>query len=664
MLKYVSCYPRSGARLQRGARLRILGDTGGRGVIYMVNTQKTTSIEIVQPDGSSITALLFNEYMDIINADLSPDNELIHITNRVSSNKGFAFSSIICHIHSTARSKEFISEQPIIAFFLNDNNPPSYQLIHIVGDKMAHIQATLSKKQVDIERLRGGINIPSVIHWSYHRDLSTLYVIHEINNQYQLSEFNIKNIKSSGHSPFTVSINSQSKLPDELSLNPLATMHIPFFRTFKNRIFVTRYHSKVCIIQQLFDNPDGCLMFSVNTYPRPFFNIVTVPNAPCDLPLCFLQFSSVIVAFVPNHFVCFVDISQTPPFMSLQMKPFCTSPCGDCSSPIQIANCIIDLNSCDIYQISIDLSQAGVFAKSMDKSKWDLMALIAARLENVDSYVGIFDLLQRMGDVNNVFHFFRRLFKFIGFETMPRSMSGHLLPKRQQSMVLSRPQSLVHHQRFVSESSKAPHFNALPDSILSRLTEIDTEFPSASSVTRKHAFRNIIKSMMQRNTSLKFEKAAQKAMSKLESQNSLSLLLRASIDKWCSSIKPDIFWEFIICFVMENESIFSDFPSIMVLRDEVENLFASFGTESMRRVLEHSKVINPRQRHDSKDEMEFWLNRIDLPVANDETTSSASSKSMKYLVNRRNNSSSNELSETGSSFYWGEKADFSERTKF
>ena len=121
MLGFTEFFPKNGFRAQKGTRCRIVGETGSKSVLYMVNNSKQTLIEVVSADGESITALQFNEYIDVINADLSPDIELLHITKRITSSKGFAFSSILYHIHSSAKSREIISDKPIYSFFIPDS---------------------------------------------------------------------------------------------------------------------------------------------------------------------------------------------------------------------------------------------------------------------------------------------------------------------------------------------------------------------------------------------------------------------------------------------------------------------------------------------------------------------------------------------------------------
>ena len=355
MLSFCERFPRKGIRNAKGIRSRVVGEFEGKKLLYSINNSKQTSIEVISSDGDSITAISFHEYMDIVNASLSPDNEFCHFTKRITSKNGFAFCSIFYHIHTNTKSKEFISNYPIKAFFCSSSNPQFYSVLHIIGSKINHLKVSFVKESVNCEIFRGGITIGNVISYNYFRQNDTLFVLNEQKQQNYFTEYNLKTLKTI--SSFPVNINNLSKLPSELALNPLSPAHLPYFRIKNNRIFCTKYGSKVCIIQQLFENVESCLQFNICMYPGQFNTIISVPNASSDLPLCIQQFNSLIFAFVVNSFICIIDIAQNPPFISLQTHPlFCTGVCSDCAAPLPIRNHIIDLNDGNVYEVNISLS--------------------------------------------------------------------------------------------------------------------------------------------------------------------------------------------------------------------------------------------------------------------------------------------------------------------
>ena len=659
MLNFSEFFPQKGSRAQKGSRSRIIGQFGCSKLLYLVNNSKETSVELVSPDGESITALQFNEYIDIINADLSSDFEILHITRRITSQKGFAFLSIFYHIHSPAKSREFVSEKPITSFFLPDCSSPDYYLLHIVDHKISHIHIQLTKSNIAVEVMRGGVNIPAVVSFTYHRSTAKLMVIHEIKNNPHFSEFNLNNIKVATNIPMPVFIHPLSKLPPELALSPLSPMHLPYFRTMCNRIFCTKYGSNICVIQQLFENVDLFMQFSVNMYPRHFSTIITVPNVHCDLPLCYQQFGSVLFLFVVNQFVCVIDIAQNPPFITMQMNPFSSGVLSDCSASLPLSHHLIDLNSGDVFQVSVPLTNYKMFAPVMDRNKWDMMALLCARIQDSKLISSVIKLLYTCADPINVVYVIRKIFHYLQCDLiatpdvkkkLTRQLSTGarypdrllpLSPTRSVAMISPPPSavlpqthiSLQQQNMFTSQGSyktqmrsksiRSIHRRDLSESIRMRLSEIEEEFPSSSFVPRRKTYRKLLNQMLSESRShKKIEEAANKAIARLESQNNASLIFRSSLDTWKNEDSPDEFWQFIIFFSFLSETILNDFPSIMVLRNETENLFDEIGPDPMFRAFRAHHVFNATSaRRNKAEEVNYWKER----VLNEDDSSSSDS---------------------------------------
>ena len=644
MLSFKEQFPRKGTRCSKGTRVRIIGEADGKKLLFSVNNSKQTSIELVSPDGESITALSFNEYLDVINADLSSDNEFLHITKRITSNKGFAFSSIIYHIHSSARSREYVSNSPIYAFFLPDTKAQNFSLIHVVGNKMSHLNCVLGKGSIQIEVNRGGINIPNIISYTFHRSTQFLIVLHEVKNQNVLSEFNLKNFKSGNTSPIPIFVHPNSKLPPELSLSPLSPLHLPFFRCKMNRIFSTRYGSKICVIQQLFESVDGCLTFNICMYPRQFNTIVTVPTATADLPLCIQQFHSLIFAFVVNNFICLIDISQNPPFISLQMQPFCSGACSDCASPLPLSHHVVDLNSGDVFEVSVSLKMSSLFAKSMDKQRWDMMAVIASRTQSPEIISSLLNLANLMNDPFIFIQFAKKLFSLLSFEA---KNSNRIPLKRTRSMFSGSKNTILTREASRSEGFRISQNISEP--VIARLKEIESEFPSASSITRRKIFRRLVKQIMTNKGIRRLDDAAQQALFKLELQDNYCLVIRKGIDLWLEQCKPDQFWQFIIEFAILNESIFTNFPAIFVLKDEAEAVFQEIGSVPMYCSFRSHHIIGMTPKSPKKiKEIRHWREKIPIfngtESDNSASLSSRSSKSSTFVVQRESSNDASDIS--------------------
>lgn len=607
MLSFEACFPPTKSRLEKGVRSRIIGESKGNTLLYCVNNQKQTLIELVKSNGESMTALSFAEYIDIVNADLSPDNEVIHVTRRITSNKGFAFVSKIYHIHSQAKSRDFVSDTPIYSFFLPESKFPKYSLLHIVGNKISHIRATLQKSDIQIEVYRGGINIPNVVSWTYHRSTNLFIVLHEIKSSHiVLSEFNLHQIQNGSTVPIQIQVHPNSKLPHEISLNPMASMHIPFFRCKTNRIFSTHYGSKICIIQQLFKNIDEPLAFSINMYPRNFSTIISVPNTPCDLPLVYMQFGCLIFCYVVNRFVCVVDISQNPPFISLQMNPYSAGPVGDCSSHIPLRHHIVDIATGDVYYTKLTMAGYSTFVRSMDLARWDLMAIICAKYQDPAAFAAILALVELCDDPFALIHFAQKLFRYINGENRYSKLKAQ---RKAQPQTLRRQHSLfVTRQPLSAPIERSPK---LPEAITSRLAQIEEEFPTASFVSRKKAFWAYIKTQMTDSITRVLEDAAAKAIQKLEHQNVASLMIRNAVDLWISDYKPQQFWQFLVEFALLNETVLLDFPAVTDLREESELLLTSIASEEMRRTFRAHRVFRAAiAQNDKLSESRYWRSRI------------------------------------------------------
>ena len=666
MLSFNEFFPKKGQRAQKGSRLRVIGETERKKLLYLVNNSKETSIQVVSPDGESITALQFNEYMDIINADISPDCEIVHITKRITYQKGFAFSSIFYHIHSRAKSRELISDKPITAFFVPNGSPPDYYLLHIVNKKISHVHVTLTKSSIDIEVFRGGINIPNVISYTYHRTTTSLIVLHEMNKQILLSEFDLTKFKSPSARPLTVAIHQYSELPPELALNPTSALHLPFFRCKTNRIFSTRYGSKVCIVEQLFESIDKDMEFTISMYPRPFNTTITVPNVKCDLPLCYQQFNSLIFLFVVNHFICIVDIAENPPFISLQLNPFSSGVLSDCSAPLPLSHHMIDLSSGDVFLVKCNLESYKLFMPFMDKTRWDLMALLCARLQNNGATTSMLKLLYECNDPLIVVYVIQKIFSYMEYQPHTPQEEKKAVIRQRSSFVppldplvnsLSQRSALSSASTSANASSSASISYQMPGSpysrrnspsvhskkkiseaIRNRLIEIETEFPSASFVSRRKTFHSLAQQIyFSTPKSLrKKEEAAQKAISRLETQDDASLIFRASIDAWRNESEPDDFWQFIISFAFLSETFLTNFPQILVLKNETEQLFSEIGPSTMQRAFRVHHIFHAQSiEKDDTEEVNYWKERIindsesSFSSSDDESESSRTSSTTK-----------------------------------
>lgn len=644
MLNLDLAYCGQGTRQERGIRKRVIGDHADGQLLFLVNTQTQTIIELVSKSGASITVLSIKGYMDLINADLSPDKELIHVTQRISSNNGFAFNSIIFDIHSLARSKDFRSSQPFSAIFFPEKSGNKYQLLHFVGQRMSHIVATCSKKSIEIEKLRGGIHMPNLIAWQYNRKTLIVNAIVQSKMGYFFSEFNLRTKASLFLNEISINISKSSLLPAELSLNPNSPTHLPYFRCVQNRIYTAVYQTKVCVIQQLYEETDINCSFSVNMYPKPFSQIVPVPNATPDIPICFLQFDSIVIIYVSNTFLYLIDISQTPPFTSYMTNPFACSACGVCAADLPTENTLIDLKTGDVYDVTLNLDHITMFSKAMTKNIWSTIAIINSRIFRSKWLAEMFRLLEKCGDYFLANEILRKYFTYVDYDK-PKEL---LYFKNNKNKAMRRQKSLV----FPLPAKQVPpqSSGSVSDQIMQQLKEINKEFPSSGAMSRIKYFRVILKKIAREKLVKTQDEAAKKALEILQNQNRFVLHIREALDLWIDSPKPPShLWILVIGFIILNETYFGNYPLVPCLKQENQALFAELSSSPM---LAHLKALGIFERQAMKNyttQNKYWASRI--PVELVEFLSNSSISIPMISQKQSYNGSDAEFSDV-SSFSW------------
>lgn len=603
MLKYTDVYRPSRYKDERSLRCRVLGATYDNKMLVLVNTSSQTSVEEVSAEGNSTTVISFKKYIDIVSAHLSEDHELCHLTERVPSPKGFTFISTIYHIFGNVKSKEIQNDSPITGFFLPITNNNIYQMIHVIGNRLTHLKITLSKKSIEMEKLRGGIHIPTLI--SYHFDYNScmLTIIYAHDRAMLLSVFNMLSPTFESEPAAHINVMQTSKLPNELALNPQAHLHLPYFNNANNRFYVFSHNSKYCVIQQLFNGPETHLSFCVSTYPQTFNHIINAPNIPSDVPLCFARFESIVIVFVPNNYICAIDAFLSPPSITVLPKILASSFCSICSSTLPIENQIVDLDSGSIFNIELSFASLAPYASALDQSTWYSFALIIFRIGRTDYLAEMLNLLVLCNDIDTVQTFINAL---LSNYSMP-SRFGRVAVRSRSGAIYNNPGKNFVPQRPISN----PSFRAaLRMSYREEVEEIELEFPSCGVISRKKAFRRAVKAMIEKKGSNQIDIAAKKAINFLKKQNEAALVIRDAIDLWIKNYNPDDFWKMTIMFVLQNEATFQSFPFIPCLKEELGQLGDSLCSKPMRQKFESAGVMPPSE--DPGPDSYYWKDRMNL----------------------------------------------------
>jgi hypothetical protein len=310
-------------------RLRVIGDTSNHQLLFLVNTRQTSSIELVNQNGHSTTVLALNKYLDFTSADVSPDHELIHVTQRIPNPRGgHTFLALIYSIHNPSICKEFKSDAPIEALFLEKFSPTVYQLLHFVGQRLTHLLLTISRQKIVVEKYKGGLHLPHVLFWRFDRISNLLATVYQSEQGFFFSEFRFTQHTSTKESEYQIQLPTGSKLPPALALSPTEPVHLPFFRSSQYHIFVGQYRSQICVIEQLYTDSSTFCSLAMSTYPDFFNRIIFVPGVKPDIPLCFLSFAAIVIVLAPNSFVCVIDLGSTPPSVHFFRSLFLRCPAG------------------------------------------------------------------------------------------------------------------------------------------------------------------------------------------------------------------------------------------------------------------------------------------------------------------------------------------------
>ncbi|EAY05623.1 hypothetical protein TVAG_263930 [Trichomonas vaginalis G3] len=567
MLQYTSAFNPQRLKEEKQARVRILDSSIDGKLLVQINTPKQTSIELVSEDGSSMTAVSFNKFADFVTANLSRDNELLILVERIPSPKGFCFSSKIMHIFGSQVSKEIISEHPISGKFIDINPAKGYQMLHIMGTKLTHLNVILTKTSIECKVIRGGLNIPSLIAYHYFRDSATLAAVFVDDKIYKFAHFHITEDGVKSKPPIPITVSEKSMLPPELALNATSQLHLPVFRTQLRRFFFEKCNRQVFIIQQLFDRNDSALSFSIISFPIHFSQIISIPGVSPDHPICSLHFSNMLIIYAPNLFICVVDMSCTPPIISLMPSSLCNSICSTIASNIPITNSIVDLDTNEIYKVSIDTSNIHLYERSFDRFTLPTISVILARQLDSKTICSIMKSLLKFKDKTSILTFIHSFLKdFCGPDS--RSRRSHQLPTNVHKVSSLQTIKEIQPERSNSQGISYSR-KKVPQTFLPTIESIEKEFPSPGTVTRSVMFKRIFQQIASESKEKSPEVLAEKAMKFIRRQNEASICLRQSLDLLSEDETIDKADIVAIKIAIASEIVFESLPSIACLTEEI-----------------------------------------------------------------------------------------------
>ena len=414
MINFSSCFETNRKREEKQIRHRILNEFRSNSFIMSVNTPKSTFIDIVEESGEYENIYKFDGYLDLVSASLSSDKELLHYVERIPSRSGnFSFSSRIVHIKTGKSTKQIKEDQPIYAIFIQKQpNSLYYHLLHFIGSKVSHITCKLGNTILETTFVRGGINIPSLIAYTYKRETENFIAVYSDGKSIKLCDFKFKLLNRNENSivskaPIPISIENNCLLPPELAANSLSQLNLPYFTQQKTRFFFSKFNNQYTIVYQIYKEEYESLTFVVSCFPIGFKQIVTIPGVPSDYLFSFVDLKTLIIIFAPNTFICLIDTNSNTQNMirviNLDKKFIATNNCvkqlrkdsillsdhndmqkeekkiNNLCINAPIPNCIIDIENGNCFQLYFDFSCVSF---DLFQTKPYLYSLLCSRLNN------------------------------------------------------------------------------------------------------------------------------------------------------------------------------------------------------------------------------------------------------------------------------------------
>jgi hypothetical protein len=334
----------------------------------------------------------------------------------------------------------------------------------------------------------------------------------------------------------------------------------------------------------------------VSTYPGNFDRTLFVPGIGADLPLCYASYASIVLVFVPNYFLCVIDIAQNPPHISFLPKQFAASVCGRCCATAPIPNHIIDLDTADTYSVSFNFASFTLLKQIMTPAAWDVMANVCASVKQPVLFRDFFHLLEQT-DFLTMVTSIHSLFEFFGRKLPPvnprRRVSAQPAPPRPEG----RPSRSIRRYPRIEES----------------LVEFDVEFPSASGISRRVLFKELVDELLSQRAARSIDHAIECAHSEFRRQNQAVLVLREAVDAWTKDFGSDRLMQMFFGILLQSETLFSHFPAVPCLKIETEPLVQEQCSIPICHRLAEARVIDhvcisPQDIA----EMESWRTRLPL----------------------------------------------------
>jgi hypothetical protein len=548
-----------------------------------------TSVSYVKMDGDLRTVIDFPQNIDLINASLSVDGELIHIVERVTSMATglIGYKSVVYNVVDLARTNDVIYSTPVDAVFIG--KPKNHHLILFTNGKIANFEIIFTKSVIERQKHS---SFTSAIWMNYVSN--AVSVISENGVYQELRPGQNYSLTPSETARFE--LHPDAKLPAELAMTPFLDAMQPIIRTSTFRFFPLRDRSKIeskkriCLVQQLY-HKNSFLSFHISTWPGNFEQTISIPDVPADFPICCAQFRSVVLLFAPNSFVCIIDLAHKIPIFSLlPYKCFAWLGCGPLAETISGHNIIMDVDTGEYFTIGVTFGHAELFARELLRGSFTVQsfgrgvlesfAIIAERMQNPEIITDLIAMISANFDYLAAVVFFREFFRPLEYESPEISLTSSVKLRRRS--------------------------NRIPKESFQELQEFDTLYPTANRKSRSEWLRERWAEL--RGTT---EQRKAKIVNILDTQIRVILLLRKAIEKWIECSKPNLFWLFVVTVYVFTETVECGVAEIPGLRDSLPGMLSEvLPFHVARQFVCHGVMVVGNSEEER--EMDFWRERIPI----------------------------------------------------
>ena len=597
MLNLIPCFK---YQKQKHSNIRVLRSKAEYLLIGVIQKNLTT-IHILQSDSTSVMVFKALHNMDVINASVSSDNTLLHVSEKViTKNHEIVYRSRIFDLQGNSIHYENVSKYPIDGIFVNTSS--NINFLYFNEETLSFANVEIINQKISITKIK---YYNSVVWFRYDETSDILSIIYFSKFSYFLSQlrFGLSEVSST-----KILLHPKAKLPNEISLIPTFSAMIPLYRVSNYIIYNYTKDQTQYIIQQLFMGSDSNLAFQISSFPHVFNQTVTISNTAPDIPICSMQCESLIFVWAPNSFITVIDITNDIPIISTLSKIFSTSICGQCATPIIEHNCIIDLDSSEIYNVVLSFEFPQFYLKSIDSRVIYTFATICTRLSNIEYISSILHIFELADDYSMAMCFFRNLFEICqGQYSMTKSSKSHssLIGYNKMTRANSSFTSINSLLKQNKPNEDSPH-KRTPSYSNSELPDNEKIYSSPYQAA-PGSFKDL-RLAAQKGASIPKSISSKNAIfSIFKQQNNMMLNIRSAIDQWIVKYHPTQNWQMTVICSVQSESVYYNFPSF--LQEDTESFSRKYFSYSMVEFL-NGTMLRKNIRSSEKDQLDYWRRRI------------------------------------------------------